>query len=110
MPTVKEIFEAMPANFKKDAAAGMNAIYQFDITGDDGGQWHADITDGELAVAEGTHDSPSITITISAQDYVDMLEGKLNGQMAFMTGKLKIKGDMSLAMKMGQLFEQGGSA
>jgi len=104
MATVKEIFELMPTRFNKDAAAGMNAVYQFDITGEGGGQWHADIVDGEITVSEGTHDSPNITLTMADQDYIDMVEGRLNGQMAFMSGKLKIKGDMSLAMKIGQLF------
>lgn len=105
MATVAEIFEAMPSKFKKDAASGMNAVYQYDITGDGGGKWYTAIADGELTVGEGEHDSPNITITISAGDYADLVEGKLNGQMAFMTGKLKVKGDMSLAMKLGSLFE-----
>jgi len=107
MPTVKEIFDAMPERFNKDAAAGMNAVYQFDITGEGGGKYYAEIKDGELTMAEGEHENPSITLTMAAQDYVDMVEGKLNGQMAFMTGKLKIKGDMSLAMKLNTLFKLG---
>ena len=52
----------------------------------------------------GVADSPNITIPISSGDYLDMLNGKLDGQMAFMSGKLKIKGDMSLAMKLKTLF------
>lgn len=106
MPTVPEIFEAMPSKFKKDAAAGMNAVYQYDITGDGGGKWYTVINDGEIDVKEGEHENPNITLVIDAADYVDLVDGKLNGQMAFMTGKLKIKGDMSLGMKLGSLFEQ----
>lgn len=105
MPSAQEIFDGMPANFKKDAAAGMTAVYQFKLSGDGGGEWNLDIKDGELTVNTGAHDSPSITISMTASDYSDMIEGKLNGQMAFMTGKLKIEGDMSLAMKMQSLFE-----
>jgi len=107
MPTVKEIFDAMPSRFNKDAAAGMNAVYQFDITGEGGGKYYAAIENGELSVAEGEHESPNITLTMAAQDYLDMIAGTLNGQMAFMTGKLKIKGDMSLAMKLNTLFQPG---
>jgi putative sterol carrier protein len=107
MPTVKEIFEAMPGKFKKDAAAGMNAVYQYDVTGDGGGKWYTEISNGELKVVEGDHASPNITITIKDTDYVDLVGGKLNGQTAFLTGKLKIKGDMSLAMKLNSLFQQG---
>lgn len=105
MPTVNEIFEAMPAHFKKDAAAGMSAVYQYDVTGDGGGKWYTEIKEGDLTVTEGEHDSPNITITIGAQDYIDMIEGKLNEQVAFVTGKVKIKGDMSLAMKLKSLFD-----
>ena len=107
MPTVKEIFDAMPSRFNKGAAAGMNAVYQFDITGEGGGKYYAEIKNGELSMGEGDHKSPSITLTMAAQDYTDMVSGKLNGQMAFMTGKLKIKGDMSLAMKLNTLFKLG---
>jgi putative sterol carrier protein len=106
MATVKEIFDAMPSRFNKGAAAGMNAVYQFDITGEGGGKYYAAIANGALTVAEGEHKSPNITLTMGAQDYIDMVEGRLNGQMAFMTGKLKIKGDMSLAMKLNTLFLQ----
>ena len=103
---VKEIFSQMPANINPDAAKGMNSVIQFNLTGDGGGNWHVIIKDGTAAVNEGTHASPNMTMTIAAQDYVDMISGKLNGQMAFMSGKLKIAGDMGLAMKMQSLFKR----
>lgn len=107
MASVKEVFDQMPQNFNEEAAKGMNAVYQFDITGDGGGKWHAIIEDGSLEVKEGEHDNPNITITMKDSDYLELVEGKLNGQMAFMTGKLKIKGDMGLAMKLNSLFKMG---
>ena len=58
---------------------------------------------------QGTHASPNMTLTMTAKDYVDMIMGKLNGQMAFMSGKLKIAGDMGLAMKMQTLFKRPGA-
>jgi putative sterol carrier protein len=106
MPTIKEIFGKMPDSFQKEAAAGMNAVYQFDITGEGGGKWYAAITNGDLSVVEGEHASPNLTVTMTAQDYIDMAAGKLNGMVAFSTGKLKIKGDMLLAMKMQTIFKQ----
>ncbi len=102
--TVKEIFDGMAGAFNADKAAGMKAVYQWDITGDGGGTWHGAIADGAISVNEGAHDSPSITITVAAQDWLDITNGKLDGQMAFMSGKLKVKGDMSLAMKLKTLF------
>ena len=102
--SVKESFDAMSGNFNSEKAAGLKAVYQWDITGDGGGKWNADINDGSITVSEGEHASPSITITVAAQDWLDILNGKLDGQMAFMSGKLKVKGDMSLAMKLKTLF------
>jgi putative sterol carrier protein len=102
--SVKEIFDAMSGAFNADKAAGMSAVYQWDVTGDGGGKWNAVIADGAITVSEGENDSPNITITVAAQDWLDITNGKLDGQMAFMSGKLKVKGDMSLAMKMKTLF------
>jgi putative sterol carrier protein len=103
--TLKEVIAGMPAAFNADAAKGMNAVYQYDIQGEGGGQFYNEIKDGALEVKEGAHASPNITITMSSKDYLDLVNGKLNGQMAFMSGKLKIKGDMSLAMKLQNLFK-----
>ena len=102
--TVKDIFREMPNRFNKDAAKGMNAVIQFNLTGDDSGQWHAIMKDATIEVKEGTHPSPNMTLTMAGKDYVDLTLGKLNGQMAFMQGKLKIAGDMGLAMKLQTLF------
>jgi len=106
MTTVREIFEGMTETFIKEKATGMNAVIQFDITGEGGGQWHADIVDGELSVVEGLHASPQLTLTAEAQDYIDISTGALNGQLAFMTGRLKASGDLALAMKMQSIFRQ----
>ena len=109
MPTVKEIFAEMPNRFNAAAAKGMNSVIQFNLSGDgdNAGQYHTIIKDGTLEVKEGVHPSPSMTMTMAGTDYVDMTTGKLNGQMAFMSGKLKIAGDMGLAMKMQSLFKMG---
>ena len=102
--SIPEVFKEMPNRFNAAAAKGMKAVYQFDLTGDGGGKYNLAIDDGKLNVAEGAHASPNITITMASSDYLDMVNGKLNPQMAFMSGKLKIAGDMGLAMKMAQLF------
>jgi len=81
------------------------ATIQYDITGDQGGTWNAVIKDGACKVSEGAASNPNLTLTMSSQDWLDMTGGKLSGQMAFMSGKLKLKGDMGLAMKVGSLFQ-----
>ncbi len=94
----------MPSAFNKEAAKGLTAIYQFDLSGDGGGKWQVAIKDQTIDVKEGQAASPNITISMAAQDYLDMLSGKLNGQVAFMSGKLRIAGDMGLALRMQSLF------
>jgi putative sterol carrier protein len=96
----------MPQTFLPEKAVGMNAVIQFDITGEGGGQWHADIVGGALSVVEGLHDKPQLTLSASAADYVAIADGTLNGQLAFMTGRLKAKGDLGLAMKMQSIFKR----
>lgn len=104
MPTVKETFDMMASRFKPEKAAGVSAVIQYEITGEGGGTWNATIKEGKCAVTSGAAASPSLTLTMSGQDWLDMLAGKLSGQMAFMSGKLKLKGDMGLAMKIGGMF------
>lgn len=106
MATPKEIFETkIPERLaaKPEVAEQVNNSYQFDLTGDDGGKWVIDLTKSSDYVSEGTIDNPGVVVTMSASDFVDLVEGRLNGQMAFMQGKLKIKGDMSLALKLQQV-------
>jgi putative sterol carrier protein len=105
----QEIFDEMSKNLNADAAKGMNSTIQFNLSGDDGGQWYVAIKDGKAEVTKGTASAPNMTLSMTAQDYVDMILGKLNGQMAFMSGKLKISGDMGLAMKMQSLFKRPGA-
>ena len=105
MPTVQETFDAMPGRFRADKASGTNATIQYEISGDGGGTWNAAIKDGSCAVSQGAAATPSLTLQMSAPDWLDMLSGKQSGQMLFMSGKLKVKGDMGLAMKLGSMFQ-----
>lgn len=70
-------------------------------------QYYFTVANEAIEVKAGKHPSPNITLTMKESDYLDMINGKLNGQMAFMTGKLKIAGDMGLALKLQGLFKQG---
>ena len=103
--TCKEAFAEMPNRFNKDAAKGLDAVYQFDLSGDGGGKWYATIKNDACEVKEGAHSSPNITISMAAQDYLDMISGKANGQMLFMSGKLKIAGDFGLALRLQSIFQ-----
>ena len=101
--TVKEIFETkIPEGLKERAekANKINSVYAFCITGDDGGDWIVDLTKPDGGEVRAGKEEAQCTITVADSDFVDIVTGKLNGQMAFMAGKLKVAGDMGLAMKL----------
>jgi len=108
MPTVAELFEVMPKVFKPEAAPGVDAVVQFSLTGDQAAEYYVTIAEGACKVDEGKHESPSATMTLDGQDYLDMVSGKLNPQMAFMQGKLKISGDMGLLLRFQSFFDLSG--
>lgn len=105
--TVKEYFDTLPARFVASAAKGVNAVFQFELAGDGGGTYHVTVKDGAMAVQEGPSPTPSATLKMSADNYVKMANGEINGAMAFMKGQLKVTGNMMLAQKMQAIFPQG---
>ncbi len=105
MATARELMAQIQGAFVPENAEGLNKKIQDELTGDDGGTWTASIADGSCSVAEEPSDAADVTVTMSASDFVDMMTGKLQPTMAYMSGKLKIKGDMMLAQKLGQFFK-----
>lgn len=101
---LEDAINLMESRFNKDAAAGVDAIFQFDISGDDGGQYWLQVKDQTVEVNEGTHDSPSITIKATAANYLMLLNGDIAPMSAFMQGKVKVDGNMGLAMKLQSMF------
>jgi putative sterol carrier protein len=101
---VKEVFGKMSEVFNPGAAQGLNAVFQFEITGDGGGNWSVIIKDGACQVKEGTNDSATVTLTMSGETWLGMVNKQVNGMQAFMSGKLKASGDIMLAQRIEQLF------
>jgi putative sterol carrier protein len=99
--SVREFFEGLPSRVDQSKTAGMNNSYLFDIEG--AGTWKVDVTDGQVKVAEGG-DSADATISASEETFERIIAGDLNPTSAYMTGKIKIKGDMGAAMKLQKLF------
>jgi putative sterol carrier protein len=107
VPTVAEIFSEINNRLQDPSKVGSTkAAYQFDLGGDDGGSYHIVLDDGKGDAGAGAPENPNTTITMAASDFIQLTEGKLDPTMAFMSGKLKVKGDMGLAMKLQTLLRQ----
>jgi putative sterol carrier protein len=103
--TIKDLMERMPEAFLPEKAGDANVIIQFHFTGDQQSDWIATIKDGTCVVTEGEAENPTLAVTADGQDYIDVITGKLDAMQAFMQGKLKLAGDLNLAMKMMNFFK-----
>ena len=100
--TTQEFFDGLAAKADTSQTAGMNKSYAFDIEGV--GQWTVNVTDGAVAVETGMSDSADCTISTSQEVFEKVIAGEQNPTSAYMTGKLKLKGDMGAAMQLQKLF------
>lgn len=82
------------------ALKGVTATYQFVFEGEGGDSYYVAFTDGAGVIQKGAAEKPNITITMAAEDFISIQEGKLAAMPAFMSGKIKVKGDITLAMKL----------
>lgn len=99
--TPKEFFEkVLPKRFKPDKAVGIDVTVQINITGPNGGDWIVTIKNQKLEAKEGTHPSPALELKMAETDYMDLVNGKMSGEKAFITGKLHFKGNVGLALKL----------
>ena len=101
MATVQEFFEQLPTAVDSSRTAGMNNSYVFDVEGV--GAWTVRVADGTVTVAEGAEDA-DCTISASEETLTRIVNGEQNPTTAYMTGKLKIDGDMGAALKLQKLF------
>jgi putative sterol carrier protein len=103
--TVRKLMERMPKAFIPEKAEGANVVIQYHLTGEEAGDWIITIQDGQCTVAEGIAEKPNMTLTADSDDYKDVITGKVNGMTAFMQGKVKLAGDLNLAMKFANWFK-----
>ncbi len=102
--TCGELLKMMPLGFKKEAAGALNAVYQFEISGSENFTAHLSIADGRCTHVDGPHEKPDVTIKSPADIWLAVSRGEMDGQSAFMTGKYKAEGDLTLLMRLGTLF------
>ncbi len=100
--TAKDLLKKMPEALNRDAAQGVKAVIQYQLDE----PVYQVLEDGHLHVFEGTADNPDLTIKMSDETFIKFFKGELNTALAFMTGKVKLKGDMTLAQNLAGLIDQ----
>ena len=102
-----DLFQAIPTRLIPEKAGSTSATIAFDLSGDQAGKWWIKVHDGTAESGKGEpSEAPKLTILADAGDLVKILLGQMDGTSAFMQGKLKIKGDMGLAIKMLTMFKR----
>ena len=102
--TPQEVFDGMRQSFQSNKAKGVHARYQWELSGPQGGEWWIDVDDGKYKMGKGKISDPNVTFVAKDKDWVAVSNGELGGTWAYMTGRLKIRGDQGLAKKLGQIF------
>jgi putative sterol carrier protein len=102
--TARQMIQEMPNYFRPERARRVDAVIQFKLSGEGGGNWYATIKDGTCTVTEGVSETAQATIMMDANDYVALATGKLGGMKAFLTGRVKTAGDPTLLNKMQSWF------
>jgi putative sterol carrier protein len=97
----REFFDTLESRVDAAQTAGMNTSYLFEIEG--AGTWKVDVADGKVTVTEGTGEA-DVTIRTSQETFSAIASGEQNPTTAYMTGKLKVEGDMGAALKLQKLF------
>jgi putative sterol carrier protein len=102
--TPQQVFDGMRQSFQANKAKGVHARYQWDLSGPQGGEWWIDVNDGTYKMGKGKIDHPNVTFVAKDKDWVAVSNGQLGGTWAYLTGRLKIRGDQGLARKLGEIF------
>ena len=102
--TPEEVFDAMRGSFQPMKAKGVNARYQWDLSGPRGGQWWIEVKDGTYKMGKGQIDHPNVIFVAKDKDWVAICRDELNATWAYFTGRLKVRGDQKLARKLGEMF------
>jgi NAD(P)-dependent dehydrogenase (short-subunit alcohol dehydrogenase family)/acyl dehydratase/putative sterol carrier protein len=102
--TLAEVFAKFPEAFRADKAEGVQVVFQFELSGDKGGQWYAAVDNGACEVSDGVHASPSCTLKMSAEDFLLFINKQLDPMQAFTSGRLKVTGDMMKSQLLTRLF------
>ena len=102
--TPQQVFEAMRGSFQPAKAKGVHVRYQWDLSGPHGGEWWIEVNDGTYTMGKGKIPNPNVTFIATDKDWVAICHDQLSGTWAYLTGRLKVRGDQGVARKLGEIF------
>ncbi len=102
--SLSDLMAAMPGAFLPDKAAGVDAVVQYRVSGEEAGDWIVTIRDGKCTVEQGVAEKPRLTLKVDSRDLKDMMLGRANGMQLFMQGRLRLEGDLGLATRFATFF------
>ena len=102
--TPQDVFDAMRGGFRPAKAKGVHARYQWDLSGPHGGEWWIEVNDGTYKMGKGKISDPNVTFIAKDKDWVAICHDQISGTWAYMTGRLKVRGDQAVARKLGEMF------
>ena len=103
--TIEEMMNRMPKAFLPDKAEGVEAVIQYHLSGAEAGDWVVTIGDGQCVVERGTTEEATMTLKADSQDYKDIILGKLDPMTAFMQQKVKLTGNLNMALGLTKYFK-----
>jgi putative sterol carrier protein len=104
MPTPAALLADLVKRFRPEAAEGLNATYQLHLTGDDGDYWHLTIANQECSLGSGPATDADVAISMNMEDWSQLVAGRLDPVSAFLSGRVRVSGDFSLATRLAALF------
>jgi putative sterol carrier protein len=102
--TPQKVFDSMRGSFQAAKATGVHARYQWYLSGPNGGQWWVEVANGRYKIGKGQIANPNVIFVAKAKDWVAISNGQLSGSWAYLTGRLKIRGNQAVARKLGEIF------
>jgi putative sterol carrier protein len=102
--TPQQVFDGMRESFRPEKAKGVHVRYQWHLSGPNGGDWYVEVNDGKCKIGQGKIDNPDVTFIASDKTWVGLSNGTIKGWWAYLSGRLKIRGDQNLAKKLGEMF------
>jgi putative sterol carrier protein len=98
--TAAELFATLPERFRSERAGDLRATYAFELEGDGGGAWTVVVGDGALTVTDGAASDANVTVRAKAADWMAIVDGRMDPQLAYLTKKLRVSGNLELALRL----------